>query len=69
MIQLKKLASDFRSIAARVWKDNENKTKIINETLQILTACKKEFQKLHLKHEELKKKFLKKKQRDTQTLN
>ena len=69
MIQLNKLASDFRSIAARVWKDNENKTKIINETLQILTACKKEFQKPHLEHEELKKKFFKKKQRDTQTLN
>lgn len=36
----------------------------MNETLQILTACKKEFQKLHLEHEELKNKFFKKENRE-----
>ena len=47
----KKLVVDFRLLTAKVQKDNQNKTKILKETNLVLEACKKEYQKLYLEHE------------------
>ena len=50
----KKLVIDFRALTAKVQKDNQNKKKNLVTNL-VLEACKKEFQKLHLEHKNLKK--------------
>ena len=52
----KKLAADFRASTTKVQKDNQNKTKNLKEINPVLEACKKEYQKLYLEHENLKKK-------------
>ena len=54
---VKTLAADFRQLTRKVKKDNENKTKTINDTLQILTTCKREYQNIYLKPEKFKKKL------------
>ena len=52
----KKLAADFRASTTKDKKDNQNKTKNLKEINLVLEACKKEYQKLYLEHENLKKK-------------
>ena len=53
----KKLVSDFRALTLKVQKDNKNKTKSLKKTNLVLEACKKEYQKVYLEHEDLKKKY------------
>ena len=50
------LIADFRVLTTNVEKDKQNKTKSLKETYLVLQACKKEYQKLYLEHENLKKK-------------
>ena len=51
----KKLVANFRALTTKVQKDNQNKTKNLKEANLVLEACKKEYQKLHLEHENFKK--------------
>ena len=60
----KKLVSDFRALTLKVQKDNKNKTKSFKKTNLVLEACKKEYQKVYLEHEDLKKKKKNKEQQD-----
>ena len=53
----KKLVADFRALTTKVQKDNQKKTKNLKETNLVLAACKKEYQKLYLEHENSKKKI------------
>ena len=53
--KMKNLLADFRMLATKVNEDNKNKNKNLEETKQILEACKKEYQKLLYEHESLKK--------------
>ena len=55
--QFKKLVVDFIVLTTKVQKDNQIKSKNLKETNQVLEACKKEYQKLYLEHETLKKRF------------
>ena len=52
---MKNLLADFRMLATKVNEDNKNKNKNLEETKQILEACKKEYQNLLYEHEALKK--------------
>ena len=47
---IKKVVTNFRSLTAKVEKDNQNKTKSLKETNLVLEACKKEYQKLYFEH-------------------
>ena len=60
----KKLVADFRTLTTKVQKDNQNKTKNLKETNLVLEACKKEYQKLYLEYENLKKKNAKSSKRN-----
>ena len=50
--QFKKLVGDFRVLTTKVQKDNQIKSKNLKETNQVIEACKKEYQKLYLEHEQ-----------------
>ena len=52
----KKLVAYFGVLTTKVQNDNQNKTKSLKETNLELEACKKEYQKLYLQNENLKKK-------------
>ena len=52
----KKLVTNFRTLTTKVQKDNQNKTKSLKETNLVLEDCEKEYQKLYLEHENLRKK-------------
>ena len=58
------LIADFRVLTTNVEKDKQNKTKSLKETYLVLQACKKEYQKLYLGHENLKKKNTKSSKRN-----
>ena len=51
-----KVVADFRSLTAKVEKDNQNITKSLKETNLVLEACKKEYQKFYFVQGNLKKK-------------
>ena len=53
----KKLVADFRALTTKVQKDNQDKIKNLKETNLVLAACKEEYQKLYLEHENSKKKI------------
>ena len=53
--EIKNLLADFRMLATNVNEDNKNKNKNLEETKQILEACKKEYQNLLYDYEALKK--------------
>ena len=55
--QIKKLISDFRLLMTKVKKDNQMKTKNLQETNQVLEVCRKDYQKLHHENETLKKNY------------
>ena len=44
---LKQLAEDFKNLTTKVEKDNNTKTKQLNETLQILEECRVEYKNLY----------------------
>ena len=48
---LKKLIAEFKTLTAKVKKDNQTKLEIIKDTNLTLEACKKEYQRLHAEHE------------------
>ena len=54
--ELKNIFNDFKHLAAKVYDDNKNKKKKLDETKELLEICKKEYQKLYFEHENLKKK-------------
>ena len=53
--ELKNIFNNFKILAAKVHNDNKNKQKKLGETKELLEICKKEFQKLYFKHENLRK--------------
>ena len=56
--KLKNIFNDFKILAAKVNNDNKNKKKKLDETKELLEICKKEYQKLHFEHENLKKNMM-----------
>ena len=50
--------SDFKILAVQVKHDNKNKMKKLDETKELSEICKKEYQKLYFKHENLKKNMM-----------
>ena len=48
---LKKLIAEFKTLTAKVKKDNQTKLEIIKDTNLALEACKKEYKRLHAEHE------------------
>lgn len=47
---LKKLIVEFKTLTAKVKKDNQTKVENLKDTNLVLEACKKEYQKLHAEH-------------------
>ena len=56
--ELKNIFNDSKILAATVNNDNKNKKKKLDETKELLEVCKKEYQKLYLEHENLKKNMM-----------
>ena len=47
---LKKLIVEFKTLTAKVKKDNQTKVENLKDTNLVLEACKKDYQKLHAEH-------------------
>ena len=47
----KKLIVEFKTLTTKVQKDNQAKSKNLKGTNLVLEACNKEYQKLHVEHE------------------
>ena len=56
---MQSITDDIKALILKTQKDLENKTKIINEYLEIIQATKKEYQNLHRENMKLKKNLAK----------